>query len=151
MGTNIFSYPNRRCDVFLLPANRFTDPLAGAWSRVDSLNGLSVFVGINYPFFLQAPPATDDAAAAEELEVPAAGDDGELPDGEAAAGEDGGPGGAAAFAEVPPALPVFKPDCVFATHERAFQYNPQPDPTWTRMHVCGGACHWINADCRDIC
>ena len=88
--------------------------------------------------FLRLLGQSDDAAAAEELEVPAAGDDGELPDGEAAAGEDGGPGGAAAFAEVPPALPVFKPDYVFATHERAFQYNPQPNPTWTRMHVCGG-------------
>ena len=133
----MYSYPNRRCDVFSLPADLYTDPLEGAWSRVDSLNGMSAFLGMNNPFFLQAPPATHEAAATEESEFPFAVDgDGEQHDGEAAAGEDGFVAGLPPA--LPPALPVFKPDCVFATHGRAFHYNTQPDPTWIRMHVCGG-------------
>ena len=78
------------------------DPVAPVWIKQDHLLGKSLFLGINYPFFLDAPatsaPPEDNAGNA---------------------------------------LPVFKPDCVFATHKHYYD-RAQQVPDWARMPLAGG-------------
>jgi len=78
------------------------DPVAPAWVRQDNLSGCSVFVGANYPFFLEPSP---------------------LP--------------AARAADVGEIIPVFKPDCVFATHRGCSLYM-KTVPDWCRLPLDGG-------------
>ena len=103
MGKEFMSYPSLRCHVFLRDASYSNDPVDGAsWARQDNLQGHSVFLGINYPFFFEAP--ANAKTSAEQV------------------------------------LPLFKPDCVFATDMRARDQHlfPPPSPHWSRMQVNGG-------------
>ena len=68
MGRELISYPSLRCHVFLRNAWPWDDPVAPEWIRQDNLQGNSVFVGINFPFFLE-PPENSEAAAADTDEV----------------------------------------------------------------------------------
>ena len=183
MGRRLYSYPDRRCDVFKRDANEYhNDAVAVEWSRIDSFDGLSLFVGVNTPFFLKTPDSAIAAVAAEEAEAAAAAvagggdevgeepvgagdgdeegegpagavaadgddagaEDGEFQDGEAAGDDDEQPPGGedeqpAVVEEVPQKEPVFRPDCLYASHPSVFDFDPQQEPTWSRMHVRGGA------------
>ena len=97
---------------------------------MDHFNGKSAFLGINYPFFLDAPVTVAARAAANEEEPVAAHE--EQP---------------AAAIEEPPAVvdvpdtPLFQPDYVFTTQTsvRHLGLGMPPTPTWSRMHLNGGA------------
>jgi hypothetical protein len=66
----------------------------------------------------------------------------------------------AAVVDANEALPLFKPNCVLATHMRD-HHRPKPFPDWCRMHVKGGAIGFItrllrygikeeNVPCTDV-
>jgi hypothetical protein len=73
MGTQLSSYPSLRCHVFSRSACPSKDPVEQVWSRVDNLKGQSVFLGINYPFFVGAPGAVEPVIAQAALAPNAAG------------------------------------------------------------------------------
>jgi hypothetical protein len=73
-GIQLSTYPSLRCHVFarrafnLDPEN--DDLIVGpVWIRQDNLQGLSLFVGINYPIFHEQPP-DDVAQAGQSAEQP---------------------------------------------------------------------------------
>ena len=65
-GEKLMSYPSLWCHIFLRSANEFKDPVDEArWDRLNNLKGHSLFLGINYPFFLLPSPI--DAEATEPV------------------------------------------------------------------------------------
>lgn len=54
MGRQLQSFPSLRCYVYARNVH-LVDPVEPEWVRQDHLMGSSLFVGINYPFFLDAP------------------------------------------------------------------------------------------------
>ena len=93
MGTQLSSYPSLRCHVFSRSACPSEDPVEQVWSRVNNLKGQSVFLGINYPFFVGAHGAVEPVIAQAAL----------APDAAAAGG--GGVGGGGADEELAVATP----------------------------------------------
>ena len=92
------SFPSMRCEVYAR-AGQVADPVEPEWELQEHLLGRSLFVGLNYPLLLDAPPIVGDHA--------------------------GGP------------VPVFRPNCVFASHICCNQH-PRPTEDWWRLQVNGG-------------
>ena len=95
MGTQLSSYPSLRCHVFSRSACPSKDLVKQIWSRVNNLKGQTMFLGINYPFFVGSPGAVEHVIAQATL----------APDDAAAAGGVGGVGGAGADEELAAAAP----------------------------------------------
>lgn len=95
MDRQLQAYNFVRCFVYAKDVG-FGDPTVPEWVRQDNLEGTSLFVGMNYPFFLDAhEPAGEDAGVN---------------------------------------APVFRSDCVFASHKCCVQHPP-PIPDWCRLPV----------------
>jgi hypothetical protein len=53
-GKNVWNCPSLHCDVYARNG-QVTDPVDTAWLRQGDLQGNSLFLGVNYPFLLDAP------------------------------------------------------------------------------------------------
>ena len=63
-GRELHSYPYVRCFVYSKDVH-LVDPVDGSdWVREEDLQGGSLFVGLNYPFFLDAPQEPGENAGA---------------------------------------------------------------------------------------
>ena len=66
MGREIMSFPSMRCEVYAR-AGHVADPVEPEWELQEDLLGRCLFVGLNYPFLLDAPPIVGDHAGGPVL------------------------------------------------------------------------------------
>ena len=62
MGRELHTYPSLRCYVYGRNVHSI-DPVEGDWVRLGDLMGRFLFVGMNYPFFVDVPQSNGGSAA----------------------------------------------------------------------------------------